>query len=295
LKRSASIATPDLTGILNINKPRGWTSHDVVARIRSLAGQKRVGHAGTLDPLAEGVLPVLLGRATRLADYIQSGRKTYVATIQLGSATETDDTEGAITSRATLPILSEAVIEGTLSRFRGEILQTPPKYSALKLDGRRAYALARRGAEVELAPRPVTIDDLRLLDHTDALLSLEVTCSKGTYIRALARDIAVALGTVGHMASLLRTRVGPFVLSDALGLDHIAARGVAHALQPADRALPEAPTFCLDSTAAAKFANGQPLHAAGLRADCVWVYDPLGRLIGLGSAHGDLLRPRFAL
>src|SRR5690348_9149578 len=131
-----------------------------------MAGQKRVGHAGTLDPLAEGVLPVLLGRATRLADYIQSGRKTYVTTIQMGVATESDDAEGAITSRQPVPPLSEVVLNDALSRFRGEILQTPPKFSALKISGRRAYALARAGAAVELEPRPVTIDELNLLEFS---------------------------------------------------------------------------------------------------------------------------------
>ncbi len=264
--------------------------------MRRLAGQKRVGHAGTLDPLAEGVLPVLLGRATRLADYIQTGRKTYVATVQLGIATETDDTEGAITSRATVPSLSEAYLHQVLARFHGEILQTPPKFSALKVSGQRAYALARRGVEVDLQPRPITIDDLRLLNHTETTLELEVTCSKGTYIRALARDIALALGTVGHMANLVRTRVGPFALSDAVTLDDLGTRGVAEALLSADCALPDAPRVSLGDEDSWRFANGQPVPAdATLRSTCVWVYDPLGRLIGLGSTQGDLLRPRIAL
>jgi tRNA pseudouridine55 synthase len=267
----------------------------VVARVRRLASQKRVGHAGTLDPLAEGVLPVLLGRATRLADYIQSGRKTYVTTVQLGTATETDDPEGAITRSEPVPHLTGALVDDVLSRFRGEILQTPPSYSALKVAGQRAYALARAGTAVSLATRPITIDSLILLEHSDSTLTLEVTCSKGTYIRALARDIALALGTVGHMASLIRTRVGPFALQDALTLEDIAAGGVADSLLSASAALPEAPSFKTDAASAAKFANGQPLTAAGLRDGSVWVYDPEGRLIGLGSAQGDQLRPRLVL
>ena len=263
--------------------------------MRRLAGQKRVGHAGTLDPLAEGVLPVLLGRATRLADLIHSGRKTYIATVQLGAATETDDAEGAISARAPVPPMSASVVESALDGFRGDILQTPPKYSALKLAGQRAYALARAGAAVDLAPRPVHIDDLRLIEHIDAVLTLEVTCSKGTYIRALARDIATSLGTVGYMASLRRTRVGPFTLADALSVDDVAAHGVRDSLLPASAALPEAPVRQLDSDSASRYSNGQPVPNDGLRAERVWVYDPLGRLIGLGSAQGDLLRPRLAL
>jgi tRNA pseudouridine55 synthase len=270
----------------------------VVARVRRLAQQKRVGHAGTLDPLAEGVLPILLGRATRLADFIQSGRKTYVARVQLGTATETDDREGAVIATQPIPSVSRESVESVLSRFCGEILQTPPKYSALKVAGQRAYALARAGHEVELSPRPITIDSLFLLDHTDTVLTLEIVCSKGTYIRALARDIAVALGTVGHMSSLVRTRVGSFTLSSSISLDHLAALPVRDSLLQPDTAIPDAPSVHLHVEAARRFANGQPVPAApGVQADCVWVYDPDGRLIGLGSAANsqDLLRPRLAL
>jgi tRNA pseudouridine55 synthase len=245
--------------------------------------------------LAEGVLPVLLGRATRLADYVQAGRKTYVTTVKLGVATETDDSEGSPTSSMEVPPLSDRLLEETLTQFSGQILQVPPKYSALKVNGQRAYALARRGADVDLAPRSVTIDALHLMDHTDTSLTLEVTCSKGTYIRALARDIAVALGTVGHMASLCRTRVGPFGISESLSLEEVASRGVAATLLTPDRAIPGAERYSAVAADARRFSNGQPLPAAGLRADCVWVYDPLGRLIGLGFAQDDLLRPRLAL
>lgn len=267
----------------------------MVARVRRLASQKRVGHAGTLDPLAEGVLPIMLGRATRLADYIQMGRKTYVAIIQLGTATETDDMEGAVTSEGPVPVFSESQIEDVLSRFRGEILQTPPKFSALKVDGRRAYSLARSGAAVELAPRHITIEDVHLLEYHDRRLRMEVTCSKGTYIRALARDIANALGTVGHLATLLRTRVGAFSLEQSITLDELNRRGVGDALLPASRAIPDADSFTADADAARRFGNGQAIHAAGLCTEQVWVYDPERRLIGLGAAQGDLVRPRLAL
>jgi tRNA pseudouridine55 synthase len=284
-----------LTGIVIVNKPRGWTSHDVVARMRRLAGQKRVGHAGTLDPMAEGVLPVLLGRATRLADFIQLGRKTYVATVQLGVATDTDDTEGSVIAQAPIPQLFEPSIEVVLATFRGEILQVPPQYSALKVAGRRAYAVARAGGEVDLAPRPVTIDQLRLLGWSESELRLEVTCSKGTYIRALARDVAIALGTVGHLTALSRTQVGSFCLNDAVTPDELAAQGIENALLPAAHALPDSPTYSAKADEAARLANGQAVPVAGLRAEHVWVYDPSGLLVCLASADGTLLRSRLAL
>ncbi len=266
-----------------------------MARVRKLAGQKRVGHAGTLDPMATGVLPVLLGRATRLVDFVQSGTKTYVADVRLGAATETDDAESAVTSEAPVPALNRALLEDTLARFVGDILQKPPKYSALKVDGQRAYALARGGAAVDLSARTVTIHALQLLEYSDARLCLEVTCSKGTYIRALARDIAEALGTLGHLVALRRTRVGPFTLAEALTLEDIAVRGVASAVLPASLAVPEAPRFCASSEEAGRLLNGQPVEARGLHAESVWVYDPLDRLIGLGFADGLQLRPRLAL
>jgi tRNA pseudouridine55 synthase len=163
------------------------------------------------------------------------------------------------------------------------------------VEGRRAYAVARAGGEVSLAPRRVTIYDLRLQSSNPTELTLEVTCSKGTYIRALARDIATALGTVGHLVSLTRTRVGPFCIQEALSPDELAARSVADALQPASRAIPDAPAFQADAGQAARLLNGQPIDADILRADSVWVYDPHGHLICLASADGSCLRPRIVL
>ncbi len=288
-------AADRFTGILNVNKPKGWTSHDVVARVRRLAGQKRVGHAGTLDPMAEGVLPVLLGRATRLADFIHHGRKTYVATIHLGAATTTDDAEGTVIAESPVPALSQLLLEQTLAQFSGEIRQVPPRYSALKVAGRRAYAVARGGGEVELAARQVTIYDLRLLSWSASELAFETTCSKGTYIRALARDVAVVLGTLGHLTALSRTRVGSFDLDDALTPDQLTTYGIDTAILPPTRALPECPTFTANAAEAARLVNGQAVEVAGLCAESVWVYDPSGLLIGLASANGTLLRPRLAL
>lgn len=263
--------------------------------MRKLAGQKRVGHAGTLDPLAEGVLPVLLGRATRLTEFIQNGRKTYRAVVHLGAATKTDDAEGEVTSTQPVPPLTEAALESTFQSFRGEILQTPPRYSALKVAGRRAYDVARGGGEFELAPRRITIHSLTCVQWSQAELTLEVECSKGTYIRALARDIAVELGTVGHLRSLLRTRVGPFSVEKALTLDELSARGVPDALLPASAALPDAPTFHATSDQARLLCNGQAILVNELAAEAVWVYDADDRLVCLASADGARLRPRIAL
>jgi tRNA pseudouridine55 synthase len=284
--------TPELVGILNIDKPVGWTSHDVVARVRRLAGQRRVGHAGTLDPLASGVLAVLLGRATRLADFIQAGRKTYIADVRLGIATDTDDAEGSVIS--TQASVIPADLEPVLARFRGEVLQTPPQYSAVKVAGQRAYAVARRGGELDLQPRPVTIHALDVLEVGPDTLTLEVTCSKGTYIRALARDVAQALGTVGHLTRLVRTRVGPFRIADAFSLD-VLAEGVEHALLAPDMALRDCPEYQTNPAEAQRLLQGQALAVDGLHANPVRVYDPSGRLMCIAIANGTQLRSRFLL
>jgi tRNA pseudouridine55 synthase len=270
--------------------------------------------------MAEGVLPVLLGRATRLADFIQAGQKTYVATMKLGVATDTDDATGSEIASAAVPPLSEQLLHDTLSRFCGEVVQLPPTYSALKVGGRRAYELARAGATVTLTERRVTIYDLRLHNWSPQELTVEVTCSKGTYIRALARDMAFALGTVGHLSALTRTRVGPFRLADSVSLDDLSAAGVASALRPASCAIPGAPSLSVDADQTRRLLNGQPISSASTkplgppgdnsgrsrgerpshpcdqsRADTVWVYDPDGRLVCLASIDGALLRPRIVL
>jgi tRNA pseudouridine55 synthase len=277
-------------GILNINKPVGWTSHDVVARVRRVAAERRVGHAGTLDPLASGVLPVLLGRATRLADFIQAQSKTYVATLALGAATSTDDAEGSVVATAPIPALDAAVLQPVLARFSGPISQIPPAYSAVKVAGQRAYAVARAGGTVALQPRPVTIYDLRVL--ATAPLQLEVTCSKGTYIRSLARDIAQALGTVGHLQSLVRTRVGPFALQDAVTLDGL---DVTASLLPPDVALRDAPAVSPAPEGLQRLVNGQAVGVDGLHANPVRVYDPNGRLVCVAEADGQTIQPRIML
>ncbi len=213
-----------IDGWLALDKPLGLSSAQAVARVRRLFGAAKVGHGGTLDPLASGVLPIALGEATKTVAWVMDGPKEYRFTIRWGIATATDDAEGDVVATSDVRP-SDAALVGVLDRFRGRIEQRPPAFSALKVDGQRAYALARGGAEVELAPRQVEIHDIKFLERTDDSPILWVRCGKGTYIRSLARDIAQALGTVGHVAALRRTACGPFHETEAVSLDTLMAAG----------------------------------------------------------------------
>ncbi len=211
------------SGILNLDKPQGWTSHDVVARVRRLTGERRVGHAGTLDPLATGVLLVCLGAATRLTEYLQAAPKTYRATVRLGLATDTGDAEGAVVATRPVPPLSSEDLEEALAAFRGTIVQRPPIYSAIKQGGVPLYRRARRGEEVTPPPRQVTIYALDLIAWAPPDLTLLIVCSAGTYIRSLAHDLGERLGCGGHLISLCRTASGRFRLEEAISLEDLAA------------------------------------------------------------------------
>jgi tRNA pseudouridine55 synthase len=221
-----SVLEPE-SGVVVIDKPAGSTSHQVVARVRRIAGTRKVGHAGTLDPMATGVLVIGIGRATRLLGYLALTRKTYDATIRLGIATVTDDAEGAVTSTGGARELTDNQIEVALAELRGEQLQVPSAVSAIKINGVRSYAKVRSGQHVDLEPRPVIIDKFEVLDrrHLDADsipvvdLDVLVECSSGTYVRALARDLGAGLGTGGHLTALRRIRVGPFTLQQCQTLD----------------------------------------------------------------------------
>ncbi|MBI2856891.1 MAG: tRNA pseudouridine(55) synthase TruB, partial [Chloroflexi bacterium] len=217
--------SPD--GILNINKPRGMTSFDVVARVRRLTGVSRAGHAGTLDPDATGVLLVCLGKATRLAGFLSGETKTYRATVHLGVATDTYDASGRVTASCDASSVSLASVREVLTRFRGRIMQAPPAYSALKVGGRRLYQLARSGVHVTPTPRPVDVFRLELTRWAPPELDLEIDCGKGTYIRSLAHDLGSALGCGAHLCALERTRSGPFSLADSVTLGELeeACRG----------------------------------------------------------------------
>ena len=220
------------SGLVIVDKPGGMTSHDVVARVRRLAGTRKVGHAGTLDPMATGVLVVGVEKATRLLGYLALTEKEYSATIRLGQTTSTDDAEGEITGTATAEGVTVEAIDQAVAGLTGEILQVPPAVSAIKVGGQRAYKLSRAGATPELAARPVTVYEFTVTGirrveggtETDGLLDLDATvrCSSGTYIRALARDLGVALGTGGHLTRLRRTRVGRYRAEDARTLEQLA-------------------------------------------------------------------------
>ena len=203
-------------GIFNIHKRAGWTSHGVIQRVRRLAGRARTGYAGTLDPLAEGVLVVCVGPATRLLNYVQQMPKQYVATFMLGRRSPSDDLETPVETLSDPPRPTLAEVEAALKRFTGEIHQRPPAYSAVKVEGRRAYELARQGAELALAPRPVQVDRLLVRRYDYPSLELEIDCGSGMYVRSLGRDVAEALGTHAVMTNLVRCAVGPFRLDDAI-------------------------------------------------------------------------------
>ncbi len=219
-------------GLLNIDKPFDVTSRDVVNQLQRLVRPHKVGHAGTLDPLATGVLVICVGKATRLNEYMQRFPKTYRGTFLLGRQSDTEDTEGEVVELERAPRPDRAAVEQALGQFRGHIMQRPPAFSALKVKGQRAYALARRGRDVQLEPRPVTIHQLTLLRYDYPELELEVSCSSGTYIRSLGRDIGESLGSAAVMSALRRTAIGPFRIEQSCSLDELTAANVADNLLP---------------------------------------------------------------
>jgi tRNA pseudouridine55 synthase len=259
----------DLHGLLVVDKPgydpanpavRLWTSHDVVAHTRRWSGQRRIGHTGTLDPMASGVLILCLGQATRLVEYYQGHDKRYRALVALGRATDSYDATGQVVEEAPVLPLNNEQIEAALARFRGDIMQTPPIYSALKQEGEALYAKARRGEEVTVAARPVTIHQLSLVEHTATTLTLDVACSAGTYIRSLAYDLGRALGTAAHLAALRRTAAGGFGLNEAHTLPEIEsaeeAGTFARLLLPLGVGL-RLPCLTVDEHTALRLSQGQ--------------------------------------
>jgi tRNA pseudouridine55 synthase len=210
------------SGFLVIDKPPGLTSHDVVAAVRAVTGITKVGHTGTLDPFATGVLPLALGRSTRLIQFLDESIKVYDARIRLGSATDTGDPTGTVVREAPVPSLDAESIEPVLRSFLGDRMQEPPAYSAVKIQGRPMYSYARKGVAVKAAARSIHLSGVELLDYADGLLRVRISCSRGTYARVLADEIAVALGTAGHLEALCRDRSGPFWLEDALSMQQLA-------------------------------------------------------------------------
>ncbi|MEF3275605.1 MAG: tRNA pseudouridine(55) synthase TruB [Chloroflexus sp.] len=283
----------DLTGFLVIDKPSGLTSHDVVVRVRRLVGHTvKVGHAGTLDPAATGVLPVAVGSATRLIDHLVGARKGYIGVVRLGVQTTTDDAEGEVIAMQPVPALSVTVIESVLERFRGNILQQPPAFSALHIDGKRAYVRARAGDHITLAPRPVRIDRLELVAYQLPDLTIVVECGKGVYVRALARDIGAALGCGAHLVALRRTFTGPFRLEQAIPLDELTDQAtlIQHLLPP-EVVLDDWPVLHLDEATARRVRHGMAIPADDNNLSRARAHDPTGRLIALLRRDGGRWQP----
>lgn len=249
-----------MDGVLNILKPPGMTSHDVVGYLRRVLKEKRVGHTGTLDPGVAGVLPICVGKATRLAEYVAGQGKAYRAEFTFGVATATQDAYGEVLESAPAGHLTEARLRAVLPRFTGDVMQVPPMVSAVKIGGKKLYELAREGREVERPARPVTISRLDLLEFRPGprpLARLDVACSKGTYVRTLAFDIGAALGLPAHLSHLVRTASGPFRLADAVLLEELAAGDPARHLLPPAAAVGHLPQIRLDAAAAAAVAHGR--------------------------------------
>lgn len=289
----------ELCGILNVDKPLRLTSHDIVRAVRGLSGQRKVGHAGTLDPLATGVLLVCLGQATRVTEYLMASRKTYRAAIHLGVSTTTDDREGEITREAVVDVTRQGV-EAILPRFVGRIAQVPPVYSAIKRGGTPLYKLARRGIAVDPPPRQVKVHTLRILEWAPPVVRVEVQCGPGTYIRALARDLGEALGCGAHLCALRRTQSGQFTVEQAVtleGLEGAFAEGAQRALlHPLDAALHHLPALHLGIEASRRLAMGQQVQSPGGFAETgeARVVAPTGRCIALAyrDEQSGAWRPR---
>lgn len=282
-----------MDGLLNLIKPPGMTSHDVVAFVRRTLGVKKVGHTGTLDPGVAGVLPICVGRATRLAEYVAGEEKSYRAEVTFGLTTDTQDSFGQVLSQQDAAHLTRGDVAYQLPRFAGEIMQVPPMVSAVKIAGKRLYQLAREGREVEREARPVTIYRLQLLDFRPgarAVAFFDVTCSKGTYIRTLAADLGEALGVGAHLSHLVRTRSGPFRLEEAFTLEELAS-GWARLLSPV-AALGDMPSIRLRAEVADRLRHGvaPQLDVALSPGTTVALLDSEGELLALAEAAQRSLR-----
>ncbi|GGQ99782.1 tRNA pseudouridine(55) synthase TruB [Kitasatospora griseola] len=286
-------------GLVIVDKPEGITSHGVVAKLRWLAGTRKVGHAGTLDPMATGVLVIGVERATRLLGHLMLTAKTYDATIRLGQTTVTDDREGEITTSAPADAVAREAIDAEIAKLTGEIMQVPSKVSAIKIDGKRSYARVREGEDFELAARPTTVHSFTVHQVRPAVaedgtpvLDLDVTveCSSGTYIRALARDLGAALGVGGHLTMLRRTKVGPYSVESAHTLEQLEEK--LDVLPIADAAAAAFPRWDIDAEQAKLLSNGMRLPAPGLGVDGpIAVFDPDGRFLALVEEHAGKAKP----
>ncbi|GAA2272991.1 MULTISPECIES: tRNA pseudouridine(55) synthase TruB [Kitasatospora] len=286
-------------GLVIVDKPEGLTSHGVVARMRRLAGTRKVGHAGTLDPMATGVLVIGVERSTRLLGHLMLTAKTYEATIRLGQNTITDDREGEVTSSADASGIERERIEAGIAKLTGEIMQVPSKVSAIKIDGKRSYHRVREGEDFEIPARATTVHSFTVHDQRAAVaedgtpvidLDVTVECSSGTYIRALARDLGADLGVGGHLTALRRTKVGPYGLESAHTLEQLEEK--LEVLPIADAAAAAFPRWDIDAEQARLLSNGMKLKAPGLGVDGpIAVFDPEGRFLALVEERGASARP----
>lgn len=279
-------------GILVIDKSAGWTSQDVAAKLRGVFHERRVGHGGTLDPMATGVLPVFIGRATRAAEFLESAEKEYVAGLRLGVVTDTQDTSGTVLETNSVCV-TRAQLEAALRQFLGPIEQIPPMYSAIKINGQKLYELARRGQEVARRPRSITIHALELLEGEGADWTIRVRCSKGTYVRTLCHDLGRALGCGGCMSSLRRTRAGSFTLAQAVTmqqvLDFAAGQDPQQLLMPVDAVFAAHPPLIVTLGQAAKLKNGAQIKDWQFQPGTYRVYAEDGEFLLLGRVEGGVL------
>ena len=300
----APAAVAPIMGFLNINKPAGWTSHDVVAKVRGLlraSGAPKVGHVGTLDPMATGVLPLCVGKATKVSDYVMASKKSYRAVMKLGERTETQDATGAVLTSAPVDAVDRARVDAACREFVGTIQQLPPMYSAVKIGGAPLYKAARAGQVVERTPRSVVIEALRILSVDGPLVTFDVDCSKGTYIRTLCADIGDRLGVGAHLFQLQRRRVGDFVIEEAVGVTAVeaaaASGGLSSLLVSVDRALAHLPALLVDTAAAERVRHGAGVSVSSVRTaaplrdgDTVRVCAADGELLAIGGVAGGTIR-----
>ncbi|MFJ1707983.1 tRNA pseudouridine(55) synthase TruB [Kitasatospora sp. NPDC088346] len=286
-------------GLVIVDKPEGITSHGVVAKLRWLAGTRKVGHAGTLDPMATGVLVIGVERATRLLGHLMLTAKTYEATVRLGQTTVTDDREGEVTASSSAEGVSAQAIDAGVAKLTGEIMQVPSKVSAIKIDGKRSYTRVREGEEFDIPARPTTVHSFTVHDRRATVaedgtpvidLDVTVECSSGTYIRALARDLGEDLGVGGHLTALRRTRVGPYGVESARTLEQLEEK--LEVLPIAEAAAAAFPRWDIDADQAKLLSNGMKLSAPGLGVDGpIAVFDPDGRFLALVEEKGGAARP----
>ncbi len=282
-----------MNGIILVDKPQGWTSHDVVAKLRGIYQQRRIGHSGTLDPMATGVLAVFLGRGTRAVELCENDEKEYVAELLLGTVTNTQDITGEVLEQHPVEV-SRQQLEAVLEQFLGPQQQIPPMYSAVKIGGKKLYELARKGQSVERKPRSIVIHELELCDFDGKTARIRVVCSKGTYIRTLCHDIGAALGTGGCLSSLRRTRAGGFSIEDCVTMEQIqqARDQNAHMafLRPVDSLFSGCPAVYLGEKEALRCKNGAENAVPGLPDGTYRVYGPENEFLMLGQCQNGVLR-----